>query len=244
LFLRRGRRPERAPPRASPLPRLRAEAGVVLARDEFPNGEGKVVAVAARRADGGPTSNLKVMFDRLVCMNGGNPREDLIDHKNPELAMKLEHSPEWEAVSQDHLEGRSAVFFCYGDGGGDPHVHRVVRKVAPGDPSPPLQGPGFGSTNRTPADIPQPARFVLADDAGRDRYAVLPGGRGQRHGVADAGFPGDGRNVDQSTPPAPTPPRPRTSTTSRSATRRRTRSTCRRRRPRPGWGRTRSWPPT
>ena len=26
------------------------------------------------------------MFDRLVCMNGGNPREDLIDHKNPELA--------------------------------------------------------------------------------------------------------------------------------------------------------------
>lgn len=42
------------------------------------------------------TSNLKLMFDRLVCMNGGNPREDLIEHKNPELAMKLEHSPEWE----------------------------------------------------------------------------------------------------------------------------------------------------
>ena len=26
------------------------------------------------------------MFDRLVCMNGGNPREELIEHKNPELA--------------------------------------------------------------------------------------------------------------------------------------------------------------
>lgn len=30
-----------------------------------------------------PTSNLKLMFDRLVCMNGGNPREDLIKHKDP-----------------------------------------------------------------------------------------------------------------------------------------------------------------
>lgn len=67
----------------------------------------------------GPTSNLKLMFDRLVCMNGGNPDESTIDHKNPELAMKLEHSPEWKAMSVNHLEGRSAAFFCYGDGGGD-----------------------------------------------------------------------------------------------------------------------------
>lgn len=67
----------------------------------------------------GPTSNLKLMFDRLVCMNGGNPREELIEHKNPELAMKLEKSPEWETLSLNHLEGRTAGFFCYGDGGGD-----------------------------------------------------------------------------------------------------------------------------
>lgn len=66
-----------------------------------------------------PTSNLKLMFDRLVCMNGGNPREDLIQHKNPELAMQLEHAPEWQALSLNHLEGRTAAFFCYGDGGGD-----------------------------------------------------------------------------------------------------------------------------
>ena len=59
------------------------------------------------------------MFDRLVCMNGGNPREDLIAHKDPALAIELEHSPEWEKLSQNHLEGRSAAFFCYGDGGGD-----------------------------------------------------------------------------------------------------------------------------
>ena len=28
-----------------------------------------------------PSSNLKLMFDRLVCMNGGNPDEKLIEHK-------------------------------------------------------------------------------------------------------------------------------------------------------------------
>jgi NADPH-dependent FMN reductase len=66
-----------------------------------------------------PTSNLKLMFDRLVCMNGGNPREELIDHKNPEKAMRLERSPEWDELSVNHLEGRTAGFFCHGDGGGD-----------------------------------------------------------------------------------------------------------------------------
>lgn len=66
-----------------------------------------------------PSSNLKLMFDRLVCMNGGNPDESLIKHKDPELAMALEHTPEWEALSVNHLEGRTAGFYCYGDGGGD-----------------------------------------------------------------------------------------------------------------------------
>jgi len=67
----------------------------------------------------GPASNLNLMFDRLVCMNGGNPDESLIDHKDPEKAMALERSPEWEALSLNHLEGRTAGFFCHGDGGGD-----------------------------------------------------------------------------------------------------------------------------
>jgi len=66
-----------------------------------------------------PSSNLKAMFDRLVCMSGGNPREDLIEHKNPELARELEHSREWADLSLNHLEGRTAAFFCYGDGGAD-----------------------------------------------------------------------------------------------------------------------------
>ena len=64
------------------------------------------------------SSNLKAMFDRLVCMNGGNPREELIGHKSPERAIALERTPLWEEISQNHLEGRSAAFFSYGDGGG------------------------------------------------------------------------------------------------------------------------------
>jgi hypothetical protein len=66
-----------------------------------------------------PSSNLKAMFDRLVCMNGGNPCEELIEHKNPELAIALEHSERWKELSVNHLEGRTAGFFLYGDGGGD-----------------------------------------------------------------------------------------------------------------------------
>lgn len=66
-----------------------------------------------------PTSNLKLLFDRLVCANGGNPKEDLIDHKNPEMAMKLDKTETFKELSQNHLEGRTAAFFSYGDAGGD-----------------------------------------------------------------------------------------------------------------------------
>jgi hypothetical protein len=66
-----------------------------------------------------PSTNLKAMFDRLVCMNGGNPDESTISHKNPEKAMELEHKEEWKKLSKNHLEGRTAAFFCYGDLGGD-----------------------------------------------------------------------------------------------------------------------------
>ena len=65
----------------------------------------------------GPSSNLKLMFDRLVCASGGNPDESLIDHKDPEKAMALEKTAEWHELSVNHLEGRTAAFFCYGDEG-------------------------------------------------------------------------------------------------------------------------------
>jgi NADPH-dependent FMN reductase len=66
----------------------------------------------------GPSTNFKTMFDRLVCMNGGNPRPDLIDKKSTLLAQALERSSQWQELSKNHLEGRSAAFFCYGDKGG------------------------------------------------------------------------------------------------------------------------------
>ncbi len=64
-----------------------------------------------------PSTNLKLLFDRLVCMNGGNPRPDLIDKKDTLLAQALERSPQWSELSRNHLEGRTAAFFCYGDRG-------------------------------------------------------------------------------------------------------------------------------
>ncbi len=75
------------------------------------------------------SSNLKLMFDRLVCMNGGNPDEKTIDHKNPEKAMELEHTEQWKEMSLNHLEGRTAAFFCYGDEGGDEMDENNVPKI-------------------------------------------------------------------------------------------------------------------
>jgi hypothetical protein len=59
------------------------------------------------------------MFDRLVCMNGGNPRPELIDKKDTLKAQALERSPLWREISKNHLSGRTAAFFCYGDDGAD-----------------------------------------------------------------------------------------------------------------------------
>jgi len=74
-----------------------------------------------------------------VCMNGGNPREDLIAHKDPEKAMALEHDPAWEALSlKSHGRTYGRVFF-YGDCGGDEldasGRPRVLQHKAYFDPS-------------------------------------------------------------------------------------------------------------
>jgi hypothetical protein len=47
------------------------------------------------------------------------PDEKTINHKNPEKAIELEKTDAWKQLSQNHLEGRTAGFFCYGDQGGD-----------------------------------------------------------------------------------------------------------------------------
>jgi len=44
----------------------------------------------------GPTTNLKAMFDRLVCMNGGNPREALIPRAEPEAKRETHEAIVWQ----------------------------------------------------------------------------------------------------------------------------------------------------
>ncbi|ACA17706.1 hypothetical protein M446_3301 [Methylobacterium sp. 4-46] len=93
----------------------------------------------------GPTTNLKALFDRLVCASGGNPRPDLIDKKSTAKAQALERSPLWRELSRNHLEGRSAAFFCYGNEGGDEldadGRPRILRHKAWFDPATqPYQG--------------------------------------------------------------------------------------------------------
>ena len=66
-----------------------------------------------------PTSNLKLMFDRLVCMNGGNPREETDRTQGSGTRDEARTFAGVGSMSLNHLEGRTAAFFCYGDGGGD-----------------------------------------------------------------------------------------------------------------------------
>lgn len=67
----------------------------------------------------GPSSVVKLMFDRLVCASGGNPRPDLIDGKNVEKARELQRLPMWRQISKNHLGGKYAAFWAMGDSGAD-----------------------------------------------------------------------------------------------------------------------------
>jgi hypothetical protein len=85
------------------------------------------------------------MFDRLVCMSGGNPRPDLIDKKSTLKAQALEKSLQWQELTRNHLEGRTAAFFCYGnlganelDGDNRPKILRHKEWFAPSEE--PYQG--------------------------------------------------------------------------------------------------------
>lgn len=59
----------------------------------------------------GSTSNLKLMFDRLVCMNGGNPNEKTIAHKDPEKAMAFEHIEAFKELSVNHYGRKNGCIF-------------------------------------------------------------------------------------------------------------------------------------
>jgi hypothetical protein len=65
----------------------------------------------------GSTSNFKLLFDRLVCMNGGNPRPDLIG-KGARFWRKLSSvQPNGENCPRTIWRAVQPPSFCYGDRG-------------------------------------------------------------------------------------------------------------------------------
>ena len=70
----------------------------------------------------GPSSQVKAMFDRLVCINLTLSLDDAKkimgeDYKNPKVTTKTELSGEYESLLKNHYEGKVAAFFVQGDDG-------------------------------------------------------------------------------------------------------------------------------
>lgn len=68
-------------------------------------------------------ASLKLMIDRLVCADGGNPDPTLTKGKNPALAKELElagwHYPR-------HLAGRAFAVLAHGDTAGPENLRRIL----------------------------------------------------------------------------------------------------------------------
>lgn len=68
-------------------------------------------------------SVLKLMMDRLVCADGGNPDPTSTHGKKPEEAKRLELQG-WEYPR--HLEGRAYSLFVHGDAAGTENLRRML----------------------------------------------------------------------------------------------------------------------
>ena len=69
-----------------------------------------------------PSTQVKAMFDRLVCASLSLTKEQAEelfggDIKNSELTKKAERSGKYHHLLKNHLKGKVAGFFCHGDGG-------------------------------------------------------------------------------------------------------------------------------
>jgi hypothetical protein len=56
-------------------------------------------------------------MQRLRFLFHDTVRLALIEKKKTVLAQALERSPQWRELSKNHLEGRTAAFFYFGDRG-------------------------------------------------------------------------------------------------------------------------------
>jgi len=68
-------------------------------------------------------SGLKLMIDRLVCADGGNPDPTTTKGKNPELAKNLELKG-WDYPK--HLAGRAFSVITHGDAAGPENLRRML----------------------------------------------------------------------------------------------------------------------
>src|ERR1044072_3749360 len=71
----------------------------------------------------GPPSGLKLMIDRLVCADGGNPDPTSTRGKNVERAKALELAG-WPYPQ--HLAGRVFSVIVHGDYGGEEATHSAI----------------------------------------------------------------------------------------------------------------------
>ena len=75
------------------------------------------------------STQIKAMFDRLVCANLTLTQESAKiitknDIKNPKKTVALEKSGEFSALRKNHLEGKVAAFFIHGNHGANDYVGR------------------------------------------------------------------------------------------------------------------------
>ena len=76
-----------------------------------------------------PTSQVKALFDRLVCINLTLTEEQARelygkDIKDPKLTTEAEQSGKYRDLLKNHYEGKVGAFFIHGDDGADDYVKR------------------------------------------------------------------------------------------------------------------------
>ena len=79
----------------------------------------------------GPSSQVKALFDRLVCINLTLSVEDAKDimgkeFKNPKVTTETELTGKYRNLLKNHYEGKVAAFFIQGDDGANDYVNRRI----------------------------------------------------------------------------------------------------------------------
>jgi len=84
-----------------------------------------------------PTGPVLAMLDRLVCASKTITRDDAVlltnnDFKNPKKTSELEQSGEYDHLMKNHLEGKTAAIYIYGDEGADDYSSGDLPKAMEG----------------------------------------------------------------------------------------------------------------